>query len=213
MKGCLTLPLRLAFWAILLAVGLGIWFFRDDLEGWIRGNWRVSTPVSARGRADPHTAKRAQAKIDSLLGWRADSVTLTASDVATLVGAALVNAGVPALDSLEVELRDRSIVVRGLVDPRLMPRQYLEWLLKRDRTVRLEITGELTIRRAGEAELHVSRMRVESLPVPQFMIERLLRQAGPRGAEGSLSFPVPDGVSGIRVRSAGVTLYGPARNR
>ena len=91
--GCLTAPFKVLGCLGVLAALLVGWLYRDRVvrEGrQILG--RLETPLarrlpaaSAGGRA-PASLAAAHAKIDSLNGWRADSVVLTPAEVASLMG-------------------------------------------------------------------------------------------------------------------------------
>src|SRR5262245_55772233 len=111
--GCLTAPFRLLGCLVLVAaLGLG-WLYRDRLEHEARrviDRVRGVAPPSG-GRAGVSALESANAKVDSLNGWRADSVVLTPSEFASLVGSGMDPQLRGQLDSLRVELLDGEIRV------------------------------------------------------------------------------------------------------
>ncbi|HRZ09675.1 MAG TPA: hypothetical protein P5319_07230, partial [Gemmatimonadales bacterium] len=106
MLGCLSLPFRLL--GLLIVAGLLYfgWTERDRISAY----WRRLTdrpPATApgeTGRPGEAALQSATSKIDSLNGWRADSVVLTASEMASLIGAGLDRRVREDLDSLAVTL-------------------------------------------------------------------------------------------------------------
>src|SRR5258705_4796749 len=88
MKGCLLWPLRLLFILVLLLLLGGAWLYRHELVGMWRF-WRSGphTEVPVTGRASAHGLAAATDLVDSLNGWRADSIVLTAEEPASLLHA------------------------------------------------------------------------------------------------------------------------------
>src|SRR3954447_6533070 len=123
--GCLTAPFRLVgFLGFLVILAIG-WLYRDrlvqeahELLGSITGS--DATPTG--GRPGSRALLSAHAKIDSLNGWRADSVVLTASEVASMIGAGLDPSLRSQLDSLQIELQDGSITVKARLATARLPR-------------------------------------------------------------------------------------------
>lgn len=214
MTGCLTLPFRLALLALLVLGGFAAWSYRREIKRQIH-EWTAdsSAPGSSRGSADPAKAGATLRRIESLAGAGADSVLLSASEVANLV-AGLAEAVVPrAVDSLEIRLDADDIEVRALVDTRRVPLSFgpLAGIVK-DREY-VEAGGRLVFRRAGRAEWQVDRVRVRGLPIPRELFGRALERFAPGTGDGAIGFEIPREVSGLRVTPAGVTLYGAGRPR
>jgi hypothetical protein len=64
------------------------------------------------------------------------------------------------------------------------------------------------LRRAGQAEWQVSRVRLRGVPIPAGMVDGLLRRFSERARDRTVVFPLPARISGLRVTSGGITLYG-----
>ena len=116
--GCLTAPFKLiGCLVVVAALGLA-WLYRDRLEHEARrviDRVREAAPSgvasSPEGRPGVNALESANAKVDSLNGWRADSVVLTPSEFASLVGSGMDRQLRSQLDSLKVELLDGEIRV------------------------------------------------------------------------------------------------------
>jgi hypothetical protein len=125
MLGCITLPFRLALLALLLAGAYLGWRNRDRIADMLGLRPAVTVAPESRGQPTGRGLARALEKVDSLNGWRADSIVLSAGEMASLIGA-----GLPALvrrdiDSLRVELLEGAIRVCGRIRTEGLPREVL----------------------------------------------------------------------------------------
>lgn len=209
MTGCLTLPFRIVSFLLVAALVVVGWWYREEIHRFARrqvGMAEVANPV---GRPAAGGAESARVRMEALSGSQADSVVLTAGEVAALVVDHLRQARVPVPDSLEVELKDREVAVRARVPTDPLPAAIRDILggALRDREG-VEVSGPLALRRAGVGEFEVRRVRVRGLPVPRELLDRLLARYLPGSPGTTVLFDVPATVSGVRVTPAGVTLYG-----
>ena len=120
--GCLSAPSSCwDSWTVLAALAVG-WLYRDRLAGEAAPTGRG--PVQKGGRllqaAGARALLSAKSKIDSLNGWRADSVVLTAAEVASMIGV-----------GLDPEIRKQLDSLAGGAPGRL------DWVKARSRTARL----------------------------------------------------------------------------
>jgi len=209
MTGCLTLPFRIAGFLVVLALVVAGWWYRDEITRFGRRQLGMAEAASPIGRPEAGAAEAARARMEALTRTRADSVVLTPGEVAALVAEQLRKARVAVPDSLEVELKDREVAVRARVPTDPLPASLRDILggALRDRE-EVEVSGPLVLLRAGVGEFEVRRVRVRGLPVPRELVDRLLTRYLPGTSGAVLLFDVPPGVSGIRVRPAGLTLYG-----
>lgn len=209
MTGCITFPLRVLV-SLLLIAGLAAgWLFRDELLRFGRQQLGMAEPPSPVGAPAPARLESARARMDSLVHAQADSVILTPAEVASLVGDQLARSPAGPPDSLTVELGDREVTIRARVATAPIPepiRDVLGSALGERETV--EIGGVLGLRRQGEGEFEVRRVRVKGFPVPRDLVNRLIGRYLPQ-VDGTVAvFAVPAGITGIRVGPGGAILYG-----
>src|SRR5215210_6955462 len=165
--GCLSAPFKLLGGLgviVLLAIG---WLYRDRLAGELRrliGS--ESSEAGAAGRPGTNALLSARAKIDSLNGWRADSVILTASEVASMIGVGLDPSVRNQLDSLEVKLLDGSIEVSALLATARLPKELTGPLAVALRPKeRVEAAGPLRVVEPRQAEWAVRSFRIRDFPI------------------------------------------------
>jgi hypothetical protein len=213
--GCLTAPFKL-LGCLVLAVGLGLaWLYRDRIEHEARqviDRVRNVAPSSA-GRPGVSALESANAKVDSLNGWRADSVVLTPSEFASLVGSGMDRELRGQLDSLRVELLDGEIRVSArLRTAALSPELVGPLAGALGRTEPVDAAGPLQVTRPGAGEWRVRSFRIGNFPVPDEMLPRLVGQALGDPGRATVPIKVPAGVRAIRVRPGGAILYGARRS-
>ena len=210
MSGCLGLPFRLL--ALLMLLGLGYlgWRERDRIASY----WHQVVdhgPVAAdgsTGRAGADALARARSKIDSLNGWRADSVVLTAPEMASLVGAGLDGRVRNELDSLSVTLGNGRIAVSGRIRTAGLPREVLGPLSGAlDEREPVRAAGTVTVTGPREAAWTVDEFMVRDFPFPSEMVPRIVGVVTGRREGGVVSIAIPEGIGGVRVHPDGVTLY------
>src|SRR3954447_4115995 len=106
--GCLAAPFKFAGCLGLLAALFIGWMYRDRLTSEARrvfGSFGETEEPTSSGRPGSRALVTAHAKIDSLNGWRADSVVLSASEVASMIGSGLDPSLPTPLAALQVELQ------------------------------------------------------------------------------------------------------------
>jgi hypothetical protein len=218
--GCLAAPFRALGCVVFLAVLLGGWLYRDRLvrEG-RRLLERIEAPGSAAvpaaapaGRPGTRALASARAKIDSLNGWQADSVVLTPSEVASLMGSGLTPAFRQALDSLRVELLEDEVLVHARLQTAKLPKDAAGPLAIALRPVEpVEAAGPLRVTAPGSGEWAVRSFRIRDLPVPGPAVPRLVGRAIGDPRRETVPLKLPAGVRAIRVHPGRATLYGAAR--
>jgi hypothetical protein len=209
--GCLTAPFKmLGCLVLIVALALG-YLYRDRLEQEVRrviDRIQGIVPTSS-GRPGVSSLESATAKVDSLNGWRADSVVLTASEFASLVGNGMDRELRAQLDSLKVELLDGEIQVSARLRTRNLPPDVLGPLTGAlEPTEPVQASGPVRVTRPGAGEWQVRSFRIRDFPVPDAMIPGLIGRA--LGDPGRQTVPVrvPRGIREIRVRPGSATLYG-----
>jgi hypothetical protein len=213
--GCLTAPFKLLGCLVLL-VALGVaWLYRARIElearqvmERIRGG--TSSPEGHPGVSALESAK---AKVDSLNGWRADSVVLTPSEFASLVGNGMDRQLRNQLDSLQVELLDGEVRVRARLRTAALSPELIGPLAGALKpTEPVDAAGPLRVTRPGAGEWHVRTFRIGEFPVPDEMVPGLVGHALGDPRRTSVPVKVPEGVREIRIRPGSAILYGATRS-
>jgi hypothetical protein len=209
--GCLTAPFKLLGCLVLL-VALGLaWVYRDRVEHEAkRVIERVRGVVpSSEGRPGVSALGSARAKVDSLNGWRADSVVLTPSEFASLVGSGMDRQLRGQLDSLQVELLEGEIRVSARLRTAALSPELIGPLAGAlGPTEPVDAAGPLRVTRPGVGEWRVRSFRIGDFPIPDEMVPRLVGQALGDPRRTAVPVKVPQGVREIRIRPGGATLYG-----
>jgi hypothetical protein len=218
--GCLTGPFKLLGCFGLVALLVVGWLYRDRVlrEGRrlvdrVQGTAQSGTPTAAsRGRPSARALASAEAKVDSLNGWGADSVILSPAEVASLMGQSLSPKFRKELDSLQVGLLDGEVEVRARLRTARLPQEVVGPLavaLRPNEPV--EAIGPLRVTGPGTGEWAVQSFRIRNIPVPAGAVKRLVSRALEDPGRETVPWRVPAGIRAVRVRPSGVTLYGAVR--
>jgi hypothetical protein len=213
--GCLTAPFRLlGCLGLIVALGLA-YIYRDRLEQegrrLIERIQGIAPPSS--GRPGVSSLESAKAKVDSLNGWRADSVILTASEFASLVGSGMDRELRSQLDSLQIDLLDGEIQIRARLRTERLPQEMIGPLSGTLRaTEPVQAAGPVRVTRPGAGEWQVRSFRIGDLVVPDALVPGLVGGALGDPERTTVPFKVPAGIRSIRVRPGGATLYGAMRS-
>jgi hypothetical protein len=151
----------------------------------------------------------AHAKIDSLNGWRADSVVLSASEVASMIGSGLDPSLRSQLDSLQVELQDGSITVKARLATARLPKELvgpLSMALKP--TEPIQAAGPLTVVGPRRAEWALRSFSIRGFPLPRDAVPQLVSKALGDPSRKTVPVRIPAGIREIRLRPTGATLIG-----
>jgi hypothetical protein len=210
--GCLTAPFKFAgFLGLLVVLALG-WLYRDRMGAEAKrviGSFRGSEVKATAGRPGSRSLVSARAKIDSLNGWGADSVVLSASEVASMIGAGLDPSLRSQLDSLQVELQDGSIAVKARLATARLPRELVGPLAVALRpTEPIEAAGPLEVVGPRKAEWAVRSFRVRNFPLPRDAVPQLVSKALGEPNRRTVPVRIPAGITEIRIRRTGATLIG-----
>jgi len=211
-KGCLSLPFRLLGLALVVLAGYAAWSYRREIRRQIH-RWTAESPAPApaAGPAPVANGRAVLRRLDSLRTAGADSVVLTAGELASLA-VELAGRVVPqAVDSVEIRLAGDDIELRARVDTHKVPVSLgpLSSVVRDHEYV--EAGGRLIYRRPGLAEWEVKRVRVRGVPVPMSFIDEQIRRFAPRAGGSVVPVILPSEVTGLRVMPGGVTLYGRSR--
>ncbi|MGH7657923.1 MAG: hypothetical protein ACREL6_06785 [Gemmatimonadales bacterium] len=206
--GCLTWPFKALAFLILVAALVAAWFYRDRLIPIVRDLVRPGEAAEATGRPGADALLDARDKVDSLNGWDADSVILTAAEAASLLSEGLDPAVRRELDSMEVELGDGRISVSALLNTARIPRNLLGpfsgVIGERER---ITAGGEVIMAEPGLAVWDVDQLQIGSFPFPRDAVPRVVEKALGGSARGGIPVSLPEGIGSMRVRRSGVTVY------
>jgi hypothetical protein len=210
--GCLTFPLKLVLVLLLVAGAVAAWLYRDRIVAGMRGLTQPAAAASRVGRPTTRALAAAESKIDSLNGWRADSVVLAPDEAASLIGSALYPAARRQLDSMRVTLGDGQIDVTASLATARLPRELLGPLAVAVRPREpIAAGGPIRITAPGQGEWEPRRFRIRDFPLPTAAVPRLVGRALGDSTRRTLPLRIPAGVRGLRVRPDGITLYGTPR--
>lgn len=212
--GCITLPFKLLFILLLVVVLAAGWLYRDRVAGEAKAlvAFRAAPAAAAVGRAAPAALRSARSKVDSLNGWGADSVVLTANEAASLIGDAIEPRVRRQLDSLDVSLLDGEIEVRALVATARLPKELVGPLaIALRRRERIAAAGPLRVTGSRRAEWDVRRLSLRGFPLPKDLVPTVMAKALGERDRHDLALRIPKGVREIRVAPTGLTLLGASR--
>lgn len=218
------LPFRLIGILVLALLLSGAWLLRDELVGYLRpqvaqiqesfgaGGVRGSGGADAAGTPAPGALDAARDKVDSMHGWAADSVVLSAQEMASLLVAGLPAEARTRLDSVSITLADDRVTVRGRLETTRIPTEALGLLagaLAPWESV--SGAGAVAMTRTGWAEWRVDALTIRGFTLPAASSRQLVSRALPGVENGAIPFALPHGIANLRVRAAGVTLYREGR--
>lgn len=213
MKGCLSWIFRVVLALVLTLLLFSVWAYRHELAAMWRF-WRSGKPAVAAvtGHASAQSLSRATDLVDSLNGWRADSIVLTADELASLLQAGLGGAAARYLDSVSVTLGDDEATVHAMLATEAIPQQALGPLrhLVRSRE-RVSVGGHLAVLGPEAGVLRVDAVKLRGIPFPTAFIGRFMSSSLGASEDGSVRFKLPKGIRDLKVRPTGVVLYGGGR--
>jgi hypothetical protein len=213
--GCLSAPFKLLGGLGLIVLLIVGWLYRDRLADELRRAFGSGTSGEniTSGRPGSRALLSARSKIDSLNGWRADSVILTPAEVASMIGVGLDPSVRSQLDSLEVQLLDGSIGVSALLSTARLPRELTGPLAVALRPKeRIEAAGPLQVVGPRQAEWAVHSFRIRNFPIPRDAVPKLVSRALGDSSKSTVPIRIPAGVREIRIRPSGATLVGVPRS-
>ena len=215
MIGCLTAPFRvLGCLVVLGGLALG-WLYRDQVvrtaRGWL-ARAEAPAPAASAGRPGARALASAKSKVDSLNGWGADSVVLTPSELASLVGDGLDAEVRRQLDSLRVEPLDGEVRIRARLRTGRLPSDVVGPLaIVLRETEPIEAVGPLRVLRPSVGEWDVRSIEIRELPLPADLVHRVVGRVLGDPQQESVPLRVPPGVRAIRLTPGAAILYGVKR--
>jgi hypothetical protein len=205
-----TVPLRLLGLLGLSVLISGAWLLRREIFGIVRPQVdRVAEVIDQRALTPAVApAVRARDKIDSLHGWAADSVVLTAEEMTSLLLEGLPESARGHLDSVQLTLGESRVSAAGVLATKSIPADLLGPLAGALRPWEsVTVAGEVASPRAGRAEWRVDALTVRGITLPAEASRKLIERALPGAKGGTVPLTLPQGISHITVRATGVALF------
>jgi len=201
--GCLSVPFKLLGGvALIVALAIG-WLYRDRLAT------ELHRVLDSSAAGEPPTATGRPGSRSLIFDWGADSVVLTPSEVASLIGAGLNPSLRRQLDSLQVELLDGAVAVNAKLATSRLPRELTGPLtIALRETEPVEAAGPIQVVGQGKAEWAVRSFRIREFPIPRDAVPRLVAMAFGDSTRRTVPVRIPLGIGEIRIRPSGATLFG-----
>ncbi len=214
MNGCLKGLLRLGCVALIAAVLLVLWWFREPIlrtgARWF-GRTQELPPVAdtAVGAPTPRAVASGQTKVGTLRATAGpDSVVLNANEVASLIGGSIDWRVRKTYDSLRVELLEGSLAVHARLDTRALPPDALgpfaAFVQPREP---LRLGGTIEIERPGIARFTVREISLHGIAFPGPAVKSIARQAAGANEDGAIPLQIDRAISRIVIHPTGVILY------
>ena len=205
--GCLSWPFKALAVVVLVLVVIGVVLYRDQLRE-IGSSVLGPRPPQSIGRPGTRALEVAQDKVATLASAEQDSVVLTATEMASLVGDGLDPSFRGHLDSLQVELLDGRIAVSAKLRTSALPAEALgplaffvqEW-------EPFSATGPIRVVAPMEAQWSIEQLSLRDIPFPREMVQWLVSNALGGTAESGFPVHIPEGVGAVAVHPHGVVLY------
>lgn len=190
---------------LLLTAG---WLYRTEITRYVQGVVDPMAVARRTGTPSPEALASAERKVMQLVEERPDSVLLTAAELASLVVQGTELLGIRGVDSVTVELGDRRIRVRAMIETARLPER-IRRAIPGEPSSHEEVIAEgpLTPVRPGTAEWELDRVIVRGLPLPADVVARILGRVTGREGDGRLRVAMPPEVEGFRIRPEGMAIY------
>ena len=216
MIGCLTAPFRaLGCLVVVGALALG-WLYRDQVvrtaRGWLDRAEAPAAVATSSGRSGARALASAKSKVDSLNGWGADSVVLTPSELASLVGDGMDAEVRRQLDSLRVDPLDGEIRIRARLRTGRLPSDVVGPLaIALRESEPIEAIGPIRVLRPTVGQWDVRSIRIRELPLPADLVPRVVGRVLGDPEQETVPLRVPPGVRAIRAASGTRRIFVPKR--
>jgi hypothetical protein len=207
MSGCLK---RIFGLAVLAALLVGGWFYRDRITGlWSRTRAELA-PEEVRASAD--LAEQADRKLSSLANGEQTQIALTGQELQSLLHYRYAQLLPAFVDSPRVEIEASRIRLRVRVPVDKLPRvsELGEAAAFLPDTTDLAITGQLLPLDSGRIALAVDEVSAASIPLPRRLVPGALTRLGRKNEPGlppdALALPLPPGAAAAYVRGDSLFL-------
>jgi hypothetical protein len=197
---------------LLAALVSGAWLFRFDIVRMVRPP--AAAPAdSIVAQPNPKALAKAHDRVDSLHGWKADSVVLSPAELASLVTVGLPAEARSHVDSLSITLGEDRITLRGKLDTKVIPPDELgPFAGMLDPWEPVAAAGPVTVPKPGFADWTVEQFTIKGITLPQAISKSIAQRVFGGSREGRIRIPLPAGIGGLRIRPDRAVLY-PAKQQ
>lgn len=205
-----TLPFRFLGILALAVLVSGAWLFRREIIRAVRPSSQALQPNRGAGSgvAGPAALDRARDKVDSLHGWQADSIVLSAAEMASIIVDGLPDEARRHLDSVTVVLGDDRVTLSAKLETSAIPKDQLGPLAGAlEPWERVTAGGRVVVTKPGFAEWRVDSLALRGFTLPEQASRQLVGRALDGAKDGAVPLSLPRGISGVRVRTGGVALF------
>jgi len=200
--------LKVAAVLVALVVGVAAWVYRGEIRDVAVQVFRPG-PAPSEGRPGIRALASAKAKVGTLESAEADSVVLTSSEMASLIGDGLDPSFRGNLDSLQIQLLEGRIAVRANLRVAAIPRESLGPLvfIVQDWEP-FAAAGPVHVVESTQAEWGIEELSLGGFPFPSEMIQWLVSTTLGGTADGGFLVHIPEGIHDAAIHPYGVVLYG-----
>jgi hypothetical protein len=193
---------------ILAALVSAAWLFRSDIMRVVGPKAEVEESAGM-GVAHPSAKALAKARdrVDSLHGWHADSVILSAAELASLITTGLPAEARSHVDSLGLTLGDNRIELHGRLDTKVIPKDQLgPFASMLNPWEPVAAAGPVSIPKPGFADWTVEQITIKGITLPQAISQNIAQRvfATP---DSRVRIPLPKGIGGLRIQPDKAILY------
>jgi hypothetical protein len=196
---------------ILAALVSAAWLFRSDIMRMVGPKADVEES-DGMGVAYPSAKALAKARdrVDSLHGWHADSVILSATELASLITAGLPAEARSHVDSLGLTLGDNRIELHGRLDTKVIPKDQLgPFASMLNPWEPVAAAGPVAVPKPGFADWTVEQITIKGITLPQAISQNIARRVFAT-SDNRVRIPLPQGIGGLRIQPDRAILY-PAK--
>lgn len=190
---------------VVLVLGIGAWFFRDQLSRIWGGEEEVATVVS------PAAAAQAEEKL-TRLREEGDTVRLSEVEFTSLLRYRMGDRLPGDLEEPTVLFRGDTVRFKGRVPSDRLPEtpELVQIRPFLPDTADVDITGQLRTLGPGRSALDIRRITFAQIPIPDRLYPRALERMGRRDEPGlppsAFPFHLPEGVGAARVEGGFLIL-------
>jgi hypothetical protein len=203
--GAVRLTLRLIGLVVLAVLLSAAWLFRENIAGAFGRHGDQSAAVA---HPTSKALDSARDKVDSLNGWHADSVMLSATEMASLLVAGLPREALSHFDSVGVTLGEGRVGISGRLDTAVIPKESLGPLAGvLSPWEPVAASGTVATVAPGVAQWRVDRLTLRGITFPEPVSRAMVERAFSDSRDSGIRIALPKGIGGLHVHPNGAALF------